>query len=110
MANANISFDDKQAGKPHQTNRSYSKDTLLQEYGGYNTGDFRQAAIKIQGANGAQASDFRFQSFKTESMLIKEQMNIILEMNSCQLVYITRQLSKLILPLRYVISNGKLNK
>ncbi|MCT3053897.1 alpha-galactosidase [Leuconostoc mesenteroides] len=52
------------AGKPHQTDRSYSKDTLLQEYGSYNTGDFRQAAIKIQGANGAQASDFRFQSFK----------------------------------------------
>lgn len=52
------------AGEPHQTDRSYSKDTLLQEYGGYNTGDFRQAAIKIQGANGAQASDFRFQSFK----------------------------------------------
>lgn len=52
------------AGEPHQTDRSYSKDTLLQEYGGYNTGDFRQAAIKIQGANGAQASDFRFQSFE----------------------------------------------
>ncbi|WP_188351177.1 alpha-galactosidase [Leuconostoc pseudomesenteroides] len=54
------------AGEPHQTDRRFSKDTLLQEYSGYDTGDFRQAAIKLRGVDGAEATDFRFKSYAIE--------------------------------------------
>ncbi|KZU60359.1 Alpha-galactosidase [Lactiplantibacillus plantarum] len=43
---------------PNTTDRSYSKDDLPQEYGGNNTGDYRQPAAIIRAANGARTVDF----------------------------------------------------
>ncbi|WP_143795859.1 glycoside hydrolase family 36 N-terminal domain-containing protein, partial [Oenococcus oeni] len=41
-----------------------SKDTLLQEWSGNNTGDYRAPAVIIRDENGARQTDFRFQSYK----------------------------------------------
>lgn len=49
---------------PDSLDRTYSKDDLLQEYSGNNTGDFRLPAIVIKTKNGARMTDFRYQSYK----------------------------------------------
>ncbi len=49
---------------PGSLDRSYSKDTLLQEWSGNNTGDYRVPAVIIRDENGARQTDFRFQSYK----------------------------------------------
>ncbi|WP_439419597.1 alpha-galactosidase [Lactiplantibacillus plantarum] len=52
---------------PNTTDRSYSKDDLPQEYGGNNTGDYRQPAAIIRAANGARTVDFRYQDCRMEA-------------------------------------------
>ncbi|MGO2971543.1 MAG: alpha-galactosidase, partial [Lactiplantibacillus plantarum] len=52
---------------PNTTDRSYSKDDLPQEYGGNNTGDYRQPAAIICAANGARTVDFRYQDCRMEA-------------------------------------------
>ncbi|EJO01212.1 alpha-galactosidase [Oenococcus oeni] len=49
---------------PGSLDRTYSKDTLLQEWSGNNTGDYRAPAVIIRDENGARQTDFRFQSYK----------------------------------------------
>lgn len=49
---------------PKSTDRTYSKDDLLQEYSGNNTGDYRVPAITIRGKDGARLTDFRYASYK----------------------------------------------
>lgn len=49
---------------PHSTDRTYSKDDLLQEYSGNNTGDYRVPSITIKGTDGAYLTDFRYDSYK----------------------------------------------
>lgn len=49
---------------PDSLDRTYSKDDLLQEYSGNNTGDFRLPSIVIKTKNGARMTDFRYQSYK----------------------------------------------
>ena len=49
---------------PESTDRTYSKDDLLQEYSGNNTGDYRVPAITIRGKDGARLTDFRYVSHK----------------------------------------------
>ena len=44
--------------------RTYSKDDLLQEYSGNNTGDYRVPAIIIKTENGSRLTDFRYKSYK----------------------------------------------
>lgn len=52
---------------PNTTDRTYSKDDLPQEYGGNNTGDYRQPAAIIRAANGARTVDFRYQDCRLEA-------------------------------------------
>lgn len=52
---------------PNSVDRTYSKDDLLQEYSGNNTGDYRVPAITIKGADGARMTDFRYRSYKIMS-------------------------------------------
>lgn len=52
---------------PHSMDRTYSKDDLLQEYSGNNTGDYRLPAITIKGADGARLTDFRYDSYRIVS-------------------------------------------
>lgn len=52
------------AGTPGQVDRMYSKDVLPQEFAGNQTGDFRSPAIIIKAANGAMATDFRYDSYE----------------------------------------------
>ncbi|WP_275934805.1 glycoside hydrolase family 36 N-terminal domain-containing protein, partial [Oenococcus oeni] len=49
---------------PGSLDRTYSKETLLQEWSGNNTGDYRAPAVIIRDENGARQTDFRFQSYK----------------------------------------------
>ena len=49
---------------PKSMDRTYSKDDLLQEYSGNNTGDYRIPAITIHGKDGARLTDFRYNSHK----------------------------------------------
>lgn len=49
---------------PKSMDRTYSKDDLLQEYSGNNTGDYRVPAITIRGKDGARLTDFRYASYK----------------------------------------------
>lgn len=42
----------------------YSKDAMLQELSGNNTGDYRVPSIVIRAANGSRATDFRYQSYE----------------------------------------------
>lgn len=49
---------------PQSMDRTYSKDDLLQEYSGNNTGDYRLPAITIKGADGARLTDFRYDSYR----------------------------------------------
>lgn len=51
---------------PNSQTREFSLDTVLQEYGGVNTGDFRSGAIDLQFANGARASDFRYVEYRIQ--------------------------------------------
>jgi len=52
---------------PDTLDRTYSKDDLPQEYGGNNTGDYRQPAAIIKAANGARTVDFRYQDCRLEA-------------------------------------------
>ena len=52
------------AGIPGKVDRMYSKDVLPQEFAGNQTGDFRSPAIIIKAANGAIATDFRYDSYE----------------------------------------------
>lgn len=52
------------AGTPGQVDRHYSKDVLPQEFAGNQTGDFRSPAIIIKVADGALATDFRYDSWE----------------------------------------------
>lgn len=45
------------------TNRTFSKDTLLQEFSGNNTGDYRTPGIIIKGNNGSRSVDLRYKSY-----------------------------------------------
>lgn len=47
-----------------QPDRTYSKDTLLQEYAGNQTGDYRDAGTIIRSDNGSVAVDWRFKSYE----------------------------------------------
>lgn len=49
---------------PGSMDRTYSKDDLLQEYSGNNTGDYRLPAITVKAADGARLTDFRYDSYK----------------------------------------------
>lgn len=49
---------------PLSTNHNFSKDALLQEYSGNNTGDYRTPAIIIRNNNGSRSTDFRYQSYE----------------------------------------------
>lgn len=49
---------------PEATDRLFSKDTLLQEYSGNNTGDNRLPACVIRTANGARTVDFRYVGYQ----------------------------------------------
>ncbi|EHN58708.1 alpha-galactosidase [Oenococcus kitaharae] len=49
---------------PDSSERDYSKDTLLQEWSGNNTGDYRVPAVIIRDENGARQTDFRYQSYR----------------------------------------------
>ena len=49
---------------PKSMDRTYSKDDLLQEYSGNNTGDYRVPAITIRSKDGARLTDFRYDSYK----------------------------------------------
>lgn len=49
---------------PGSMDRTYSKDDLLQEYSGNNTGDYRVPAIIIKTENGSRLTDFRYKSYK----------------------------------------------
>lgn len=49
-------------GQPGEVDRGYSKDTLRQEFSGFDTGDFRQPAVIVRAENGAEATDFRYVS------------------------------------------------
>ncbi|WP_367341231.1 alpha-galactosidase [Limosilactobacillus sp.] len=49
---------------PHSKDRTYSKDDLLQEYSGNNTGDYRLPAITVKGSDGARFTDFRYDSYR----------------------------------------------
>lgn len=55
------------AGSPGQVDRGYSKDTLRQEFAGFDTGDFRQPAVMIRAENGAQATDFRYVDYEIQA-------------------------------------------
>ena len=44
--------------------RDYSIGTLLQEYSGFNRGDFRQPAIILQHEDGSTVTDFRYQRYE----------------------------------------------
>lgn len=46
------------------TNRTYSRDTLLQEFSSLGSGDFRIPSIELEQINGDISSDFRYDSFK----------------------------------------------
>lgn len=52
------------AGRPGEVDRFYSKDVLPQEFAGNQTGDFRSPAIIIKSADGALATDFRYDSYE----------------------------------------------
>ncbi|WP_295728004.1 alpha-galactosidase [uncultured Limosilactobacillus sp.] len=52
---------------PGSTDRTFSKDDLLQEYSGNNTGDYRIPAITVKGPDGAQLTDFRYQSYEIQA-------------------------------------------
>ena len=52
------------AGRPGEVDRLYSKDVLPQEFAGNQTGDFRSPAIVIKSADGASATDFRYDSYE----------------------------------------------
>ncbi|AEV95880.1 alpha-galactosidase [Pediococcus claussenii] len=49
---------------PLSTNHNFSKDALLQEYSGNNTGDYRTPAIIIRNNNGSRSTDFRYRSYE----------------------------------------------
>ncbi|HBP97574.1 alpha-galactosidase [Leuconostoc lactis] len=60
-------FSPNPAGNPGQLDRGYSKDTLRQEFSGFDTGDFRQPAVVIRAENGAQATDFRYVDYEIQA-------------------------------------------
>ncbi|WP_214686296.1 alpha-galactosidase [Exiguobacterium sp. s155] len=49
---------------PEATDRLYSLDTILQEYPGYGTGDYRTPAQVIRHEDGSTVTDFRYKSYK----------------------------------------------
>lgn len=49
---------------PEATDRLYSLDTLLQEYPGYGTGDYRTPAQLIRHEDGSTVTDFRYKSYE----------------------------------------------
>lgn len=49
---------------PHAVDRSFSLDTLLQEYPGHGFGDFREPAYNIRLNDGSRVTDFRFQDYE----------------------------------------------
>ena len=55
------------AGEPGQVDRGFSKDTLRQEFSGYDTGDFRQPAVIIRTENGAEATNFRYVDYEIQA-------------------------------------------
>ena len=55
------------AGEPGQVDRGFSKDTLRQEFSGYDTGDFRQPAVMIRAENGAEATNFRYVDYEIQT-------------------------------------------
>ncbi|MBP5254660.1 MAG: alpha-galactosidase, partial [Lachnospiraceae bacterium] len=44
--------------------RSYSLDTLPQEYSGFGSGDYRETALSVRDARGAECAFLRFESFQ----------------------------------------------
>lgn len=56
------------SGCPYEAGncRSYSLDTLPQEYGAYGTGDYRTSAIKVRHADGSRALSLRYVSHEIE--------------------------------------------
>lgn len=53
-------------GDPGQVARGFSKDTLRQEFSGFDTGDFRQPAVIVRAENGAEATNFRYVSHEIQ--------------------------------------------
>ncbi|MCT4783879.1 MULTISPECIES: alpha-galactosidase [Exiguobacterium] len=49
---------------PEATDRLYSLDTILQEYPGYGTGDYRTPAQVIRHEDGSTVTDFRYKSYE----------------------------------------------
>lgn len=49
---------------PNSLDRTYSKDTLPQEFSGNNTGDYRVPAVIIKSESGARTTDFRYVSYE----------------------------------------------
>lgn len=49
---------------PDATDRLFSLDTLLQEYPGYGTGDYRSPAQQIKHEDGSDVTDFRYRSYE----------------------------------------------
>lgn len=52
---------------PLSTNHAFSKDALLQEYSGNNTGDYHTPAIVIRNKNGSRSTDFRYHTYEIVS-------------------------------------------
>ncbi len=57
------------SGNPYdaKTTRTYSLDTLPQEYPQWGTGDFRNTALVVEWENGAEGTDLRYESYRIEA-------------------------------------------
>lgn len=62
-----LQYDDRGfCGNPYEaeSNRTFSLDTLPQEYPSFNVGDFRVNCIELQNENGDSAADYRYFSYE----------------------------------------------
>lgn len=61
-------YDSGFSGNPYDaaTDRTYSLDTLLQEFPSYGVGDYRTGCISLVQSDGSRAADFRYVSYKIE--------------------------------------------
>lgn len=57
------------SGNPHEMgkhDRTYSLDSLLQEYSSFGTGDYRITSLRVQNHDGSQAAELRYTGYRVQ--------------------------------------------